>query len=366
VPGTRRTPAQQRWSRISRRGFIGGALSATAALAGVAGCGGATPHTPSDRPDPRRVALQLCGRKTARFAGSYLADSKGHYAHAGLAVELRGSDPGTSPEQAVVSGQALAAVAHIVPVVHAITNGAPLRIIGTQLKRYPYDVYCRLDKPLGNPILEPNFLIGKKIGLTDNAQLPFWQAMLIKNNIPAGSVNVVPAELDLAVLQSGKLDGLMGYGPELSGAIGSRGITSAAVGSLSPPIQLEDVYIVRSSSLTGPTRELVRALVEAEVRGWQDAVTSPEGADEAANLAVDKYGADLHLDRKAELVTSRDQFVAITDYSGDDITKRRLFWMDDFRIDNAVEWLNMVGVRARPGMFTNEVLLEIFQGRTWL
>ncbi|RZS91698.1 ABC-type nitrate/sulfonate/bicarbonate transport system substrate-binding protein [Motilibacter rhizosphaerae] len=320
--------------------------SSTPATGGAsAAAGGASGTT--------KAAIQLAYLKNVQFAGSFFAEEKGYYAAGGLDVDLIAGGPNLAVEPVVASGKALVGITHTAELAKAVSNGAKLTCIGAGFQKNPFCVLSLAS----NPITKPEDMIGKKIGVSAT-NVPVWQAFLKANKIDASKIHVVTVQFDPTPLASKEIDGLVAFYTNEPIVLEVKGIKthSMLLNDFGYPL-LEDLYIAKTADLADPTkRKQIVALMTAEAKGWQDAVADPQ---QAATLAVTKYGKDLKLDMQQQVLDMKAQ----NDLVVSDTTKAHgLFWMTDEDIASTIKSLALGGVTASPGLFSNDVLKDVYKG----
>jgi ABC-type nitrate/sulfonate/bicarbonate transport system substrate-binding protein len=339
---------------MRRRGFIGAALGGAAALAGgglLAGCG-SSPDTAGST-----VAIQLIYILNSQFAGSIMAEDRGFFRAAGLDVTLVPGAPNAVPELAVQSGKALVGITHPSKAVKAIGNGADLKIIAADYQKNPFCIVSNAEKA----IKTPQELAGKKIGVPD-INIPLFLAFLTANNVPAASVQIVKAEFDPRPVASGEIDGFMGFYSDEPVILEVMGIPNYALrfGDFNYP-SLAELYIVKSSTLSDPVaRKKVAGVLKAQVQGWQVALADP---DAAGRVTMARYGKQFKLDPVVAIREARRQRELVAD---EDTAAHGLLWMTDQKIAGTCRSLSLGGLPARPDMFTDQLLQEVYQGKTTL
>ena len=262
-------------------------LSALALSALVlSGCGAAEEETPESFGD---ITVQLSWIKNEEFAGEYFADANGYYTEAGFDGVNLVPGPSTGVAE-LAGGTADIAINDSVSTGAAIANeGAPLKIIGTTLQKNPFTILSLAD---GGNILAPEDLVGKKIGVQDSNRSLF-DAFLAANGIDAADVEIVPVQYDPSPVANGEVDGFMAY-------LTNEAISVEMLGLATSNLPFADngmPFVAETFTVTDETiesdRELLKAFLVAEIRGWQDALADPE---EGVRLALEEYGADLDLD----------------------------------------------------------------------
>jgi ABC-type nitrate/sulfonate/bicarbonate transport system substrate-binding protein len=320
------------------------------------GSGGAA-TTAGGTPNLGSASLQLSWIENVEFAGSYIAVQKGYYKAAGLNVSLVSGGPSVTTEPLIVQGKSLIGLSSPTVTGTAVNQGAPLVIIGAGYQKNPFAMMSAASKP----IKTPQDMIGKTIGV-QSANDAIWAAFLKINNISPSQVKVYPAQFDPTPLAEGKVDGWISYFTNEPNLLRAKGF--------SPYVflfddfgyhLLDEIYFTRKDSLTNPTkRAQVKALMTGEIRGWQEAIANPS---EAADLSVNVYGKTLGLNVAEQTLESKSQ----NDLLQSDVTKAHgLFWMDDMKVAQTMATMTGAGIKVDKSLFTNEILQEIYQGKSSL
>jgi ABC-type nitrate/sulfonate/bicarbonate transport system substrate-binding protein len=350
-------PMDTRW-KMDRRAFLGGALKggAGAAMLGLTGTSFlATAGSASAAPSLGTAALQLDWIEDIEFAGSYIAKTNGYYSDAGLDVTLLAGGPSTSTEPIVVAGKALIGISGPDITSAAIDHGADLTIIGAQMQKGP-DAIMSLAK---TPILTPQGMMGKKIGV-QAGNLATFHAFLSIQKIPVSKVDIVPVQFDPSPLAAGTVDGWFSF-------ITNEPFLLAAKGVKTHTFLLDDfgyklysgTYCVQTSALSDKTkRAQIVALMKGEIQGWEKAFADPALA---ARLTVDVYGKTQGLDiptQTKELAAYKGIWETAT------TAAHGLLWMDPSEVAANVATMQVAGINSKTGYFTNEILQEIYQGKS--
>ncbi len=322
--------------RLSRRGLLGtGAAAVGAAALGLP----ARANT--------AVAIQLAWLHSVQFGGSYIAQSKGYWAEAGLDVRLDPGGPNAPVEPSVVSGQALIGLSAADYTAAAVANGAPFRIIGVAMQKNPF-VIASLP---GNPVNTPADLIGKKIGmaLTNTVVL---QALCTLNGLDMAGIEIVPTQYDAAPLVNGEVDCIMCWQTDLPVAMAMQGVENQTMLLADYGYVLHSqTYIATIDSLANRRAEVV-ALMKGEVRGWIDVKADPKAA---AALTVEMF-PDLGLD----LAQQEAQIARQLPLMFSDLTDAEGFgaWTDATVAAN-VETLGLLGRTVMPDLWDRSILDEV-------
>lgn len=232
------------------------------------------------------ITVQLSWIKNAEFAGEFMADSMGYYADAGLgAVTLLPGPVGT--EELVATGKADFGLSNAVSTGAAIANSDfPLKIVGTTYQKNPFSILSLSD---GGNIATPQDLIGKKIGVQD-PNLSLFNALLAANDIDPDDVTIVPNGFDIAPLEDGEIDGLVAYVTNESLLVAGDGYDTVDLGFADNGLPFVAESVIATDDTIQNRPDVVKAFLEAEIRGWKDACDDPTAG---AKLAVDTYGKDI-------------------------------------------------------------------------
>src|SRR6202044_486492 len=94
------------------------------------------------------------------------------------AVNLLTGGPNVAQDAVVAAGKAISGISSPDITGPAVTQGAPLVIIGAQYQKNPFAIMSLASKPINNP----QEMIGKKIGVQSTNE-SVWKAFLKANNI---------------------------------------------------------------------------------------------------------------------------------------------------------------------------------------
>jgi ABC-type nitrate/sulfonate/bicarbonate transport system substrate-binding protein len=279
-----------------------GALLAACGDGGGDGGGGGGASDGSDGNGYGTVSVQLSWIKNAEFAGEFMADDKGYFEDAGFdKVDLL---PGpVSTEELVATGKADFGLSNAISTGASIANSDfPLKIIGTTFQKNPFSILSISGK---GDIKTPQDLVGKKIGVQD-PNLSLFNALLAANDIDPDDVEIVPNGFDIAPLEDGQIDGLVAYVTNESLLVKGDGFDTVDLpfADNGLPFVAESVIATEDTIKNKP--DMVKAFLEAEIRGWNDACADPEAG---AKLAVDTYGVDIdpQLELEKEVAQAKQQ-----------------------------------------------------------
>jgi len=242
--------------------------------------------------------LQLSWIKNAEFAGEYMADSSGYFTDAGFSGVNLVAGPSTGVAE-LVQGSAKVALSDAVSIGTAVANeDAPVKIIGTTYQKNPFTVLSLAD---GGNIATPQDMIGKKIGVQDS-NTSLFKALLAANDIDEGELTIVPVQYDPSVLVNGEVDGFVSYLTNESITVQAQGkaVTNLPFADNGLPFVAET--FVATDQTIAEDRDLLKAFLVAEIKGWTDVIEDPAAA---VDVCLADYGADLGLVRDNEVKSAQ-------------------------------------------------------------
>lgn len=326
------------------------AFAATLAVAAIALTGCAPAAEPANYGE---LNVQLSWIKNSEFAGEFFAVENGYYADAGFdSVNLIAGPAATEAE--VLSGNALVGIANPISVAPIILEeGAPLKIIGTTYQKNPFTILSLKD---GGNIATVQDLIGKKIGVQAGPNETLFDALLKANGIEQSQVTKVPVQYDPAPLVNGEVDGFLAYVTNESFVVESQGyeVTNLLFADNGLPFVTES-FVVTQDSIDN-NREALKAFLYATILGWKDAIADPNGG---ADLALNKFGADLGLNADKEYYQSKTQNEILV--QTEETAANGLFTISDAMIELNLATLRSAGYEITADqLFDMSLLKEVY------
>lgn len=269
-----------------RFGALAAAVVASALV--LAGCasGGSTPAATGGSGEAASfgdISVQYSWIKNEEFAGEFYAYENGYYDEAGFAEVsgIAGPDTGVAK---LLSGTVQVALSDAASVGAAVAEqDAPLKIIGATFQKNPFTILSLAE---GGDIATPEDLIGKKIGVQDSNASVF-AALLAANDIDPSEVEIVPVDFDPTPLINGEVDGFMAYLTNEAITVEMAGypVTNLAYAENGLPYVAETFTV--TDQYLAENRELLKAFLIAEIKGWTDTFTAP--VDDTVSLVTDYY-----------------------------------------------------------------------------
>ena len=341
--------------RSAKRVGTGVAVAAalTLLLSSCAGDAGSSAEGSGDAASFGDASIQLSWIKNAEFMGEFVAEDAGYFAEAGFdSVDLI---PGpASAEAGVISGNVDLGVGNAISTGTVIAEeGAPLKIIGATYQKNPFTILSLAG--VGN-IATLDDLKGKTIGVQASNQ-SLWDAFLKVNEIDPSTITVVPVEYDPTPLFTGELDGWFAYLTNESIDAELAGLEPVNLPLADNGLPFVAETFTASEDAIANDREMLKALLVAEIKGWTDAINDPTAA---ATLTVDTYGKDLGLTMEKE---TRQAEIQSTDLVVSDDTKANgLFTISDTLQKESVATLKAAGIDIdADALFDMSLLAEVYE-----
>jgi len=264
-------------------------LLATFILLTLTSCAPGVGKSPS--PDELRAVTLLLGyQPDVQFAPFYVAQQEGHFADAGLEVEIR-HEPAPDVQRLVADGQAEFGVADATDVMIARTAGIPIRYVSTLYQSFP----VALIGDAADVPTDPSDLAGLTIG-TPGMFGSSWHALLAL--LEAGGLTAADVTIR-EYPQFNQVDGLSNGDVELiTGFRNNEPLRYEARGNEAGLLTVDDVaplpgpgMIVGEELLAGDP-DLVRAFVQAVAAAQAEVIADPDIGFAAAEEAVSTIAED--------------------------------------------------------------------------
>ena len=294
-----RLPHLSRRSLLRAAGASGLVLGAGGLLSACGGDSDASSSSGSGDGRSTTVKVALGWIKNVEFAGFWLADQKGYYADENLTVEFQAGGPNTpDPTQSVSAGSAdLGVHANMQTLLQAIPKGNDFSLLGAVFQTSPGGLLSLAS----DPVREPKDLLGAKV-LGQQGTQPLIDAILTGAGLKK-SYDFTPVGYDVSPL-------VQKQGKAYTCFLTNQPITLETKYRMKKGKDFEvvtysdlglpsysSIVFCKRTMLTGKADVLER-FMRATIRGWQDNAKDPE---QAAKLAVTKYGVDLGLELKQQV-----------------------------------------------------------------
>jgi NitT/TauT family transport system substrate-binding protein len=285
-----------------------------------------------------KISLPMGYVANIQFAPVYVAIEKGYFREAGLEVELDYKFE-TDGVALLGAGELPFAVVSGEQVLLARAQGLPVVYVAAWYQQYPVSVVARSE--LG--ILIPQDLKGRKIGLPGlfGANYVGLRALLSEAKMSESDVTLDSIDFNqVEFMVAGTQDIVVGYTANEPIQLRAQGIPVTEI-RVSDYVQLASNGILASEKVIAEDPELVRAFVDAFLKGLADTIADPDEAFELSAAHIPNF-ADLDADvQRQVLATSIGQWKA-----------ERLGYSDP------QAWENMQAVLLEAGLIDQEMDLS--------
>ena len=260
-------------------------ISSTPAPSGNAATSGdASPAIGTRSGETEEITIGLTFVPNIQFAPFYVAIEKGYYEEAGLEVTLNHHQAGADQFGPLVTGQEDLLMSAGDEVLIARQQDVPLVYVAEVFTRYPVGLIV----PADSDIASIEDLEGKTVGIPGEYGANYIgllalleSAGMTRDDIEIQSIGFTQA----SALLAGHVDAVMGY-------LNNEPIQLAKAGMEVETFPVSDVLSLVSNGLVVTQEtvderpEIVRAAIEATLRGVEDVIANPEEAVEIATEYV--------------------------------------------------------------------------------
>ncbi|MFO1057773.1 MAG: ABC transporter substrate-binding protein [Dongiaceae bacterium] len=232
-----------------------------------------------------------------QFAGPLMALEKGYYKAAGVDLELLPAGPDIRPAVTVAQGTDTFGIGHPNQVIAARANGAPLVTV-VQFGHTSADTYIAR-KETGIKSIKD--MKGHSVGLWFGGDEHEFLAMLNNAGIDQGDVHLVNQGFDIIAWMNKDYEVMQVTRYNELQQVYAQGIKKEDLVFLEPSdsgVALVNTGIFTTEKEIKDHPEKVQAVVDATMRGWQEALADPE----AAAKIVLKYNPELKLDLQVKMI----------------------------------------------------------------
>ncbi|MCO5081681.1 MAG: ABC transporter substrate-binding protein [Rhizobiaceae bacterium] len=276
-----------------------------------------------------KVVIQYDWLMSNGQIGDIAAVANGYFKEAGLDVEFSPGGPNSATVPPVVSGSAqLGQFSETPQLFAARASGVPVKILACGFRTGPYAL---TSKP-GKPIRTAEDLKGKSIGIQPTARF-VMDAILAKNGIDSGDVNVVNVGFDKGPLVRGEVDAIGGW---ITNTQALSVVGDDRIDLLVRDLGIEsyaDVYFATDDAIANDPETLAK-FIGAVGKGWGRVHANPK---EAVGKMVEAYPElDLGWEEKTIDLVLKLSF-------DDDTARDGWGTFDPASIENQIALLDKVG-----------------------
>ncbi|WP_274650566.1 ABC transporter substrate-binding protein [Paenibacillus humicola] len=272
----------------------GSASSPSPSSAGGSSGSGVQPDASGEKP-LTKVTLRLRWLHQAQFAGFYAAVEKGFYKDAGLEVDIQPGGPDFPAVQMVASGGEQFGVTGPDQIVLSREKGVPVVAVAAIHRKSPFVLFSTKE----SGIKTMKDMIGKNVGvkLSGSEELEY-RAMMKSAGIDRSQVHETVVKFDMAPFLQGQVDVWPGY---LINEVLSAEEAGKELNIINPNDYGVNMYgdtLFTTEKMIKDKPEIVKAFVQASMKGWDYAINHP---DEAAAFGM-KYSDQLNIDHEKAMM----------------------------------------------------------------
>ena len=346
------TPAASSTSSAAATSATSATSAMESSMASMSSSGGSMSMAPAGTYGD--IKLQLSWIKNYEFGGEFFADDKGYYTEAGFSSVELVTGPVQSAEELVATEEVTVGLsAPDATARYILDSGAELKIIGSTYQKNPF---CILSLTEGKPINTPADLVGKNIGVQSGTNQSIFEGFLKANGLTPDQMTITPVQFDPSPLYDNQVDGFMSYvtnEPFLAKAKGFTPVTLVFADN-GLPLTAETFTVLKST--IDSDREMLKAFLYAEIKGWTDSVADPAGT---AELVVTKYGKDLPgltVEGETEQAEAQNDLIVT-----DDTKKNGIFTLTEEKQAEIVEAIALTGYEiGAEELFDLSLLNEVY------
>jgi ABC-type nitrate/sulfonate/bicarbonate transport system substrate-binding protein len=183
-----------------------------------------------------------------------------------------------------------------------------------------------------------------------------FNALLAANDIDPSELTIVPVQYDPAPLVNGEVDGFIAYLTNEAISVEMEGLATTNLPFAENGLPFVAETVTTTDETISSNREMLKAFLVAEIKGWTDALADPQAG---ADLAIEKYGVDLDLDPAKTLAGSEAQNLLVV---SDETEENGLFTISDDLQQTTIESLAGAGIALEASdLFDLSLLEEVYE-----
>lgn len=221
----------------------------------------------------RHISIRLKWLHQAQFAGFYYAKEAGFYEDRDLDVTLRPGGIDYPAIQMVTSRSDDFGITAADQILLARDKGIPVVAIACIFRKSPFVLFSLKE----SDITKVEDFRGKKVGLKlgGNEELTY-RAMMMKAGLSSSDVQEIPVKFDISLLLAKRIDVWPGYSINEPITAEEKGFPVNLIWPDAYGIHLYADVLFTTEEMLRTQSAVVKAVVEATVKGWEEAFANRE------------------------------------------------------------------------------------------
>jgi NitT/TauT family transport system substrate-binding protein len=229
----------------------------------------------------RTLNMQLGWLGGGNQLGEVAAKHLGYFEEEGLDFVIQAGGPSIDGVAIVASGRyEIGQVSSSPSLMLAASQSIPVKSFAVSAQQHPYAFFSLP----ANPIRTAKDMVGKKIGIQATGKI-LLSALLKKNDIPAGDVEVVVIGADMTPLLTGQVHAVTGWMTNTT-ALSALGPDRIAMKLWDQGVQLYANPYYATADTIEREQKMLTGFLRAAGKGWEFAKAKPE---EAVDLLLKEF-----------------------------------------------------------------------------
>jgi NitT/TauT family transport system substrate-binding protein len=234
-----------------------------------------TACTPAAPAGPTPVSMRLQWYPQWQFAGYYVAEARGYYDEAGLAVTIGPGSPDLVSLPLVAAGQDTFGSTGADTILIAREQGIDVVALATWFQASPVAFMVHAD----SGITTPQDFVGRRVGMFygDNVETEY-RALLAAAGVDAAQISEVPADYSLAPFLERTVDVWPVYATDQPNLARAAGAEVELILARDYGVELMGDVLFTTAEFARNNPQIVNDFVAATARGWREAIADPQAA----------------------------------------------------------------------------------------
>lgn len=222
-----------------------------------------------------KISIRLKWLHQAQFAGFYYADKAGYYKDEGLNVTLNAGGVDFPAVQMVAGGSDHFGVTGADQILLAREKGIPIVALAVIYRKSPFVLFSLQESGIDTP----QELVGKKVGvkLGGNEELTY-RALLKNAGVDSTQLEEIPVKYDITPLLTKQIDVWPGYAINEPITAEEQGYSVNLIWPSDYGVNLYGDTLFTTEEMIRTRPDVVRKVVKATIKGWEEALKNPEQA----------------------------------------------------------------------------------------